>query len=92
MEDSGQKAAIEPLSSLATPLLSERVLMTAFWMLLGGAAGIKVMQNIWHLLGVDVGVVTIAVPVRGVGRNDEQMASPRRGGYVVGRILHLIGE
>jgi hypothetical protein len=41
-------------------------LMMAFWMLLGGAAGIKLMQSIWHLLGVEVGEVVIAVPVRGV--------------------------
>ena len=40
--------------------------MTAFWMLLGGAAGIKVMQSLWHLLGVGVGEMTIAVPVGGV--------------------------
>jgi len=41
-------------------------LMMVFWMLLGGAAGIKIMQSIWHLLGVDVGAVAIAVPVGGV--------------------------
>jgi hypothetical protein len=41
------------------------VLMTAFWMLLGGAAGVKVMQGVWHLLGVGVGEVAIAVPVGG---------------------------
>jgi hypothetical protein len=41
-------------------------LMMVFWMLLGGAAGIKTMQSIWHLLRVDVGTVAIAVPVGGV--------------------------
>jgi hypothetical protein len=40
--------------------------MMVFWILLGGAAGIKIMQSIWHLLGVDVGAVAIAVPVGGV--------------------------
>jgi len=41
-------------------------LMMAFWMLLGGAAGIKFMQSIWHFLGVEIGDVAIAVPVGGV--------------------------
>ena len=40
--------------------------MTAFWMLLGGAAGIKIMQSIWRFVGFDVGEVSIAVPVGGV--------------------------
>jgi len=37
--------------------------MMVFWMLLGGAAGIKIMQSIWRFLGVEVGELTIAVPV-----------------------------
>jgi hypothetical protein len=37
--------------------------MMAFWMLLGGAAGIKIMQSIWRFLGVGIGEVAIAVPV-----------------------------
>ena len=40
--------------------------MMVFWMILGGAAGIKLMQSIWRFLAVDVGIVTIAVPVGGV--------------------------
>ena len=40
--------------------------MVVFWMLLGGAAGVKIMQSIWHLLGVATGDVAIAVPVGGV--------------------------
>jgi len=51
--------------SLAIPPLAP-ALMMAFWMLLGGAAGIKIMQGVWGLLGVDVGAVAIAVPVGGV--------------------------
>jgi hypothetical protein len=39
--------------------------MMVFWMLLGGAAGTKIMQSIWRLLGVEVGQVTIAVPIGG---------------------------
>jgi hypothetical protein len=46
--------------------LVDRLLMTVFWMLLGGAAGIKVMQSLWRFLGFDIGEVTIAVPVGGV--------------------------
>ncbi len=56
------------------------VLMMVFWMLLGGAAGIKTMQSIWHLLGVDVGAVAIAVPVGGVV------------GALVGALLGLISN
>lgn len=41
------------------------LMMVAFWMLLGGAAGIRIAQSIWHLLGVDVGAVAIAVPLGG---------------------------
>jgi hypothetical protein len=48
------------------PTLLDRVLMMVFWMLLGGAAGIKAMQSIWHFLGFDVGEVSIAVPFGGV--------------------------
>ena len=42
------------------------ILMMVFWMLLGGAAGIKIMQTVWRFLGVEVGELTIAVPVGGV--------------------------
>jgi len=42
------------------------VLMMAFWVLLGGAAGIKLAQSLWQLLGWSAGVVSIAVPVGGV--------------------------
>lgn len=50
-----------PISPLLAP-----VLMMCFWMLLGGAAGIKIVQGIWHFLGVSIGEVAIAVPVGGV--------------------------
>ncbi len=56
------------------------VLMMAFWMLLGGAAGIKVMQSIWRFLDFDIGQFTIAVPVGGVV------------GTVVGALLGLISN
>jgi hypothetical protein len=51
-------------SSLISPNLAP-ILMMAFWMLLGGASGIKLMQSIWPFLGFGGGVVTIAVPVGG---------------------------
>jgi hypothetical protein len=41
------------------------VAMAAFWVLLGGAAGINVAQAVWHLLGW-AGDVAVAVPVGGV--------------------------
>ena len=39
--------------------------MMVFWMLLGGAAGIKIMESIWRFRGIEVGELTIAVPVGG---------------------------
>ena len=40
--------------------------MMAFWMLLGGAAGIKLAQSLWQMIGWHTGEVSIAVPVGGV--------------------------
>jgi uncharacterized membrane protein len=54
--------------------------MMAFWMLLGEAAGVKIMQSIWHFLGVGIGEVAIAVPVGGVI------------GALVGALLGLISN
>lgn len=48
----------------ATPLAP--VLMMAFWMLLGGAAGIRVAQSLWQILDLGAGHVSVAVPVGGV--------------------------
>jgi hypothetical protein len=65
MQEIQQKApeASESTSPLA-PVLAP-VLMIVFWMLLGGAAGIKIMQSIWRLFDVGTGDVAIAVPVGG---------------------------
>ena len=41
-------------------------LMMGFWMLLGGAAGIKLSQSLWQLFGWGEGEVSVAVPVGGV--------------------------
>jgi hypothetical protein len=48
------------------PPVSAPVLMMAFWVLLGGAAGIKLAQSMWQLLGWGAGDESIAVPVGGV--------------------------
>ena len=53
-------------SSTPIPPVLAPVLMTAFWMLLGGAAGIKILQGIWPFFGFRGGEVTIALPVGGV--------------------------
>jgi len=66
MEDIQQGVPDAPLSPAPIPPLLAPVLMMAFWMLLGGAAGIKIVQGIWHFLGVSIGEVAIAVPVGGV--------------------------
>ncbi len=56
--------AAKPISPVPPALAP--VLMMAFWMLLGAAAGIKIMQSVWHFLGLGVGEVSIAVPTGGV--------------------------
>ncbi len=66
MEDIQQADPDAPMSPAPIPPLLAPVLMMAFWMLLGGAAGIKIVQGIWHFLGVGFGEVAIAVPVGGV--------------------------
>ena len=54
---SERRDSLPPHSPLA-PLL-----MMAFWMLLGAAAGINVTQTVWGILGWQVGDVAVAVPV-----------------------------
>jgi hypothetical protein len=66
MDDTHEVVPETALSPTGVPPVLAPVLMTAFWMLLGGAAGIKVLQSIWHLLGVSSGEMTVAVPVGGV--------------------------
>jgi hypothetical protein len=53
-----------PVPPTSAPLAP--VLMMAFWMLLGGAAGIRVAQSLWQILGLGAGEVSVAVPVGGV--------------------------
>lgn len=65
MRGRGQQVPVTPLStSPPVPVLAP-VLMMVFWMLLGGASGIRLMQGIWRFFGFDFGAVAIAVPVGG---------------------------
>ncbi len=40
-------------------------LMMAFWMLLGAAFGIRLMESVWRLFEISIGEVSIVVPVGG---------------------------
>ena len=64
-------------TSPAPPPLAP-LLMTAFWALLGGAAGVKLTQSVWQLLGWTDGEVSVAVPVGGAA------------GAICGALLGLI--
>jgi hypothetical protein len=66
MENTNQEAPGKALPTPSVPPPLAPLLMMTFWMLLGGAAGIKLAQSMWHLLGWGHGEVSIAVPVGGV--------------------------
>jgi len=66
MEDTKQVVPDAPGSPTPMPPGLAPVLMMAFWALLGGAAGIKIVQSIWPFLGFGGGEVAIALPVGGV--------------------------
>ncbi len=57
-ETGGMPFATPPTLPPSMPLL-----MMVFWMLLGGAAGVKLAQTMWQLLGWSAGGVSVAVPV-----------------------------
>ena len=65
MRDTEKAVSEAPKSTSPIPPVLAPILMMVFWMLLGGAAGIKIMESIWRVLGVEVGKVTIAVPIGG---------------------------
>jgi hypothetical protein len=67
MEDTKQigPGTLAPAACIPAPLAP--ILLMTFWMLLGGAAGIKLGQSLWQLVGWGAGDVSIAVPVGGVG-------------------------
>lgn len=62
--EQGVPGGAGPIAPSPPPLAP--LLMTSFWMLLGGAAGIKLAQSTWQLLSWGAGDVSIAVPVGGV--------------------------
>ena len=66
MEDTKREGPATPRPTASLPPPFAPILMMAFWMLLGGAAGIKLAQSMWQLLGWGSGNVSIAVPVGGV--------------------------
>lgn len=66
MEQANQEAGEMPFANQPTVPPLAPALMIAFWMLLGGAAGIRLAQSIWELLGWGIGEVSVAVPVGGV--------------------------
>lgn len=66
MQDTQQVVPDTARSPTPVPPVLAPALMMAFWMLLGGAAGIKLAQSMWTLLGWGAGDVSIAVPVGGV--------------------------
>ncbi len=65
MQDTQQAVTDAATSTAPIPPVLAPVLMMVFWMLLGGAAGIKIMESIWRVRGVAVGEFTIALPVGG---------------------------
>ena len=70
--------AAGPTGPIPPPLAP--ILMMTFWMLLGGAAGIKLGQSTWQLLGWGAGDVSIAVPAGGAS------------GALAGALLGLISN
>jgi hypothetical protein len=66
MEVAGHDTTDLPSPTLPVPPVLAPTLMMVFWMLLGGAAGIKFMETIWRFRGTEVGELTIAVPIGGV--------------------------
>lgn len=66
MEDTRQVVPDTDGSPPPIPPVLAPVLMMAFWALLGGSAGIKIVQGIWPFLGFGGGDVAIAIPIGGV--------------------------
>ena len=80
MENSQHEVSNPSPPAVPIPPVLAPVLMVVFWMLLGGSAGIKIMESIWHFLGVEAGEMTVAVPVGGAA------------GALVGALLGLIKD
>lgn len=80
MGDTKQESPAASGPSPTSPPPFAPILMMIFWMLLGGAAGIKLTQSMWRVLGFGAGEVSIAVPVGSVV------------GALVGALLGLISK
>lgn len=65
MDNIDHKVSNAPATGVPIPPVLAPILMVVFWMLLGGSAGIRIMESIWHSLDVGVGEFSIAVPVGG---------------------------
>lgn len=66
MEDARQVVPDVAASPTPAPPVVAPVLMMAFWALLGGAAGVKIVQSIWPFLGFGGGEVAVAIPIGSV--------------------------
>jgi hypothetical protein len=66
MKSTGQRVPATPGPTTPIPPPLAPILMMTFWMLLGGAAGIKLAQGLWQILGWGPGDVSVAVPAGGV--------------------------
>lgn len=64
--ENAQQVPAAATSPIPIPPVLAPVLMLAFWALLGGAAGTRLAQSIWQLIGGGEGEVSIAVPVGAV--------------------------
>ena len=75
-----QRAPEKTLAQAPNPPVLAPVLMMVFWMLLGASAGIRLMDGIWRFIDLQVGELSIVVPVGGVV------------GAVVGGLLGLVSN
>lgn len=65
MNDNQKVVSGELARAPVSPVLAP-VLMIVFWMLLGASGGIRLMEGIWRFIDLQVGELSIVVPVGGV--------------------------
>lgn len=66
MKSNEQTASDTAMPRTPMPPNLAPILMIGFWMLLGAAGGIRLMESIWRFIDIQVGELSIAVPVGGV--------------------------
>jgi len=66
MHDNRQALSEKGLAQGPVPPVLAPVLMMVFWMLLGSAGGIRLMEGIWRFIDLRVGEFSIVVPVGGI--------------------------